>query len=47
VPPRKYFAVDAPAVCVVSPDAYRDLINRGVRLHLVEQTPTLWLETTR
>jgi len=47
VPPRKYFAVDAPAVCVVSPDAYRDLINRGARLHLVEQTPTLWLVTTR
>jgi len=39
--------VDAPAVCVVSPDAYRDLIDRGVRLHLVEQTPTLWLVTTR
>jgi 4-amino-4-deoxy-L-arabinose transferase-like glycosyltransferase len=47
VPPRKYFAVDQPAVCVVSPDAYRDLVNRGVRMRLVEQTPTLWLMTTR
>ena len=47
VPPKKYFAVRQPAVCVVSPDAYRDLITRGVRLRLVEQTPTLWLVTTR
>jgi len=45
VPPRRYFATPTPAVCVVSPDAYADLKNRGIRLTLVERTPTLWLVT--
>lgn len=47
VPPRRYFATPQPAVCVVSPDAYTDLTNRGVKLALIEKTPTLWLVTYR
>ena len=43
VPPKQYFAVRTPAVCVVSPDAYRSLTAEGVRLRLIERTPTLWL----
>jgi hypothetical protein len=31
----------------VSPDAYTDLTNRGVKLALIEKTPTLWLVTYR
>jgi 4-amino-4-deoxy-L-arabinose transferase-like glycosyltransferase len=45
VPPKRYFASKAPAVCVVSPDAYADLVKRGIRLALIEKTPTLWLVT--
>lgn len=45
VPPRKYFGTPTPAVCVISPDAYTDLTTRGVKLALVEKTPTLWLVT--
>ena len=45
IPPEKYFAVAQPAVCVVSPDAYRSLNAAGFDLRLVEQTPTLWLTT--
>src|SRR5579863_3482303 len=45
VPPETYFASAQPAVCVVSPDAYRSLDAAGIRLRLVEQTPTLWLTT--
>lgn len=45
VPPKRYFSVPAPAVCVVSPDAYADLLNRGIRLTVVDRRPTLWLVT--
>jgi hypothetical protein len=47
VPPEQYFAVHAPAVCVVSPDAYRSLVGAGFKLRLIEQKPTLWLVKTR
>ena len=46
VPPERYFATSQPAVCVVSPDAYRSLQAGGFRLRLIEQTPTLWLVKT-
>lgn len=47
VPPKRYFGVATPAVCVVSPDAYADLTKRGIKLVLVEKTPALWLVTFR
>jgi 4-amino-4-deoxy-L-arabinose transferase-like glycosyltransferase len=43
VVPKKYFATAQPAVCVVSPDAYKSLEAEGVDLRLIEKTPTLWL----
>jgi 4-amino-4-deoxy-L-arabinose transferase-like glycosyltransferase len=47
VPPKQYFAVRRPAVCVVSPSAFTSLSGEGVRLELIEKTPTLWLARTR
>ena len=46
VPPATYFATRQPAVCVVSPDAYRSLTTEGFQLKVLERTPTLWLVRT-
>lgn len=46
VPPERYFATGQPAVCVVSPAAYRSLSDAGFRLKLIDKTPTLWLVST-
>jgi len=42
VRPEQYFN-GQPAVCVVSPDAFRMLTTAGFKLRLLERTPTLWL----
>jgi 4-amino-4-deoxy-L-arabinose transferase-like glycosyltransferase len=46
VPPETYFATGQPAVCVVSPAAYRSLRAAGFKLKLIDKTQTLWLAST-
>jgi 4-amino-4-deoxy-L-arabinose transferase-like glycosyltransferase len=43
VRPNWYFTRIKPALCVVSPNAYRTLTRAGLHVQVVDETPTLWL----
>jgi 4-amino-4-deoxy-L-arabinose transferase-like glycosyltransferase len=47
IDPKLYFSAGRRALCVVSPDRYRDLIASGIPLRVLARDPKMWLVTNR
>jgi 4-amino-4-deoxy-L-arabinose transferase-like glycosyltransferase len=45
VDPKKYFSAGRRALCVVSPDRYRDLVASGIQLTVLARDPKMYLIT--